>query len=113
MSSNTIFNNGTHKIQSAGRVQTEEEKAYLGTVITPLAYSLRIGDDEADIEAVAETDAEVRVLIKRVDRSPTIDLANPVVIAGLALLVSKETLPNFTQARMDKILNDPVLPHEI
>ena len=109
----TLFNNGKHKIETSGRLKTEEEKAYLGTVITPLAYSLRIGDDEADIEAVAETDAEVRVLIKRVDRSPTIDLANPVVIAGLALLVSKESLPNFTQSRMDEILNNPVLPHEI
>lgn len=98
---------------SAGRLQTEVEKANLGTVITPLAYSLRVGDDEAAIEAAAETDAEIRVLIKRVDRSPTIDLTNPVVIAGLELLVSKESLPDFTEDRKNEILNNPVEAHEI
>lgn len=89
---------------SSGVLKTPEENKR----ITTLAYSLRIGDDEVDIETVAETDAEVRVLIKRTDRSPYIDLANPVVIAGLDLLVSKDSLPNFTEARKNEILNNPI-----
>lgn len=76
-------------------------------VITPLAMSNRIGatGKEVAIEIASETDAEVRVAVRKLTLATYIDLDLPQNALLLALLQAKSLL---TQDDVDAIINTPI-----
>lgn len=78
--------------------------------ITRLAFRMRFTfAEQCAIEAAADTDVQVRVVVKNQDAATYIDLSDDVVAAGLDLLVSKSLL---TPARATQILTADIQPHE-
>lgn len=78
--------------------------------ITRLAFRMRFTfAEQCAIEAAADTDVQVRVVVKNQDAASYIDLDAAEVSTGIALLVSKSLLP---PARATQILTAYIQPHE-
>ena len=104
---NTLFNNGTHKIESDGVAATPQPE----TKITRLAFRNRFTfAEKVAIETAAQSDVEVKVLLDDQNSASFVDLARADAAAGLDLLVSKNLI---TLARRNEILNNPVQPEEL
>ena len=105
----TLFDNGTHKIETAGRLQTAEEMTYLGTKITKRALSQRLNPV---IRAAIRnsTDDIVIDIIEDLKLAEYADLSDQDLIDSLAYLVYIEIM---TQEESDHVLNTPVTSGEI
>ena len=106
---NTIFDNGTHKIETAGRLPTAEEVSYLGTKITKRALSQRLNPV---IRAAIRnsTDDIVIDIIEDLKLAEYADLSDQDLIDSLTYLVYIEIM---TQEESDHVLNAPVTSGEI
>lgn len=78
--------------------------------ITKLAFTNRFTfEEEVAIEMAAETDAAVRVILRKVNNAVYIDLDSPQVLATLGILVDKQLL---TAERSSEIQGAPVEDNE-
>jgi hypothetical protein len=106
---NTIFNNGTHQIKTAGRLPTEEESAYLGDIITKRSFMQRLSQSER-IAIRSSTDESVIDIHEDLKSVDTVTLSNTDVISSLNYLTSVGILAD---GRSSTILTNPVEAHEI
>lgn len=82
----------------------------INTKITRLAFSNRLSfPEEVAIEATAVTDAELRVILRKLNNATYIDLALAQTRSMLDVLVSKSLLE---VSRVDEILLAPITPEE-
>jgi len=107
---NTLFDNGTHKIETAG----VESIAPPTTKITKLAFLNRFTDEEAiaiDLSSIGDTvqAASVRRYMSKVNAATFIDLNLPETISGVYALVPSL----ISESRAVEILTAPVQPSEI
>ena len=106
MTLNVIYQTPTHKIESVGTLTQPAQDR----IITQLKYRQRFTfNEKVAIETAAETDAQLRVLLKDTEAATFIDLDDAEALAGLMLLESKGLI---TEARRLEILNNPVLDTE-
>ena len=105
----TLFDNGTHKIETAGRLPTAEEVAYLGTKITKRALSQRLNPviRAAIRNSTYDIVIDIREDLKLAEYA---DLSNQDLIDSLTYLVYIEIM---TQEESDHVLNTPVTESEI
>ena len=75
------------------------------TKITRLAYLNRLGTELKAIYTLAQTSIDVQIYKDKVFSADFIDLADPQVAAGLALL---KTAGIYTDARISAILTTPI-----
>lgn len=96
-------------LSTSGRLQTEEEKAYLGDKITRRAFMQRLFQAER-IAIRNSTDDNVVDIHEDLKSTDSVILSLQDTIDALTYLTSVGILAS---GRSDTILNDPVLPHEI
>jgi hypothetical protein len=115
MSLNQIFDNGTHKMESAGTVYVKPVNK-----MTINAFLVRIDPEAAyiDLASIDTPDgtseermqqAELRKLMRFINSSPYIDKTDPILLASLNSLVAAQLM---TQARADEVLNTPITTSE-
>ena len=105
----TLFDSGTHKIETAGRLPTAEEMAYLGTKITKRALSQRL--NPVIREALRNTTDETAIDIREdLNFASHADLSDPDLKQALVYLVYAGFM---TQEESDYVLNTPVTANEI
>lgn len=107
MSLNTIFDNGTHTIQSAG-VEAAPQPV---TKITKLAFKQRLTQAERiAIRSAAQSSPEVFDFQDLVDSATYIDLSRTDTRDGVNQL---ETAGLLATGRASEILDNPVEPQEV
>lgn len=78
--------------------------------ITRLAFSNRLTfSEEVAIETAAETDPEIRVVLRKLTNANYIDLALPQTEALMSVLIAKNLV---TEARKTSVLTDPIQQSE-
>lgn len=103
----TLFSNATHTATTSGTIGAPT----LGTKITKLAFSNRLSfAEETGIETAGVSDAEVRVILRKLNNAKFIDLALTQTASLLAILVSKTLL---TSERATAILTGTVTADEV
>ncbi len=107
----TLFDNGTHKIETAGRLPTAEEMAYLGTKITTRAFMQRFTQPERTAIRKSTDDIviDIHEELKEL-RGRHVVLNDPDAINALAYLTGVGILVG---GRSDTILNTPVTESEV
>jgi len=106
MSLNTLFDNGTHKIESAGVTSNSVLKT-----ITKLAFKQRFTQPERTaLRAEAKTNAIVEDFMDLVSDAKFIDLARQDTIDSVNFLESSSLIAT---GRANEILNSPIQGHEL
>ena len=106
MTLTTIFDSGTHRIETAGVVSTPEPE----TKVTRLAFKNRMTQAERiAVRAAAQTDPIIFDFMDLVSDAQFIDLSRADTIAGLNYLESQGHL---AAGRADEILTNPITEEE-
>ena len=106
MSLNTLFDNGTHRIQTAGVLADPVPE----TKITRLAFKNRMTQAERiAVRAASDTDPVIFDFMDLVSDAQFIDLSRADTIAGLNYLESQGHL---AAGRADEILTNPITEEE-
>lgn len=99
---NILFDNGTHKVESAGTVAPP----VVSTKITKLAFRHRFTFAErVAIETAAASDASVRVMLKDQESATYIDIARQDTIDGVNALATATLI---TPERATEILTNAI-----
>lgn len=107
MSLNTLFDNGTHKIQSAGTIVTPAP----ATTITKLAFKNRFTQAERiALRTASQTDPVVFDFMDLVSDATFIDLSRQDTMEGVNYIESQGYID---EGRADDILTSPVQPGEL
>ena len=107
----TIFDNGTHKIETAGRLPTAEEMAYLGTKIATRAFMQRFTQPERT--AIRKSTDDIVIDIHedlKALRGRHVVMDDPDTLAALVYLTGVGIL---VAGRSDTILNTPITEDEV
>ena len=105
----TLFDNGTHKIETAGRLPTAEEMAYLGTKLTKRSFMQRFTQPERTLIRQS-TDDIVIDIYEDLQAVNNVDLSMQDTIDALTYLTSVGIL---AAGRSDTILNTPITKGEV
>ncbi len=107
----TLFDNGTHKIETAGRLPTAEETAYLGTKIATRAFMQRFTRPERT--AIRKSTDDIVIDIHedlKALRGRHVVMDDPDTLAALVYLTGVGIL---VAGRSDTILNTPITEDEV
>lgn len=106
MSLNTIFDNGTHKIESSGVISLPEPEFK----ITKLAFKNRMTQVERiAIRTASQNNPIIFDFLDLVNDAQFIDLSRQDTVEGVNFLESEGLLAS---GRADEILNAPILDEE-
>lgn len=103
MSLNTIYESGTHKMQTSGVPGEPVSNRH----ITKRAFYNRLGDDEIVIDLASQGDtvqaATLRKFMRRVDNSPWVDLDLDETVQGLNYI--EQNIAGVSTGFADRVLN--------
>ena len=106
---NVLFDNGTHKIETVGRLLTAAELVYMGTKLSKRAFMQRFTQPERTLIRKS-TDDIVIDIYEDLQSVNNVDLALQDTIKALTHLT---TVGILIDGRSDEILNTPVTEGEI